>query len=226
MNLLNKLVLAEWINGDFRQLFLRRINRETKTQYISDVPKTCLDYDSEPPKYGHVAKWAKRFNKLPNGEIKARLNHRYNSDGHYELKIVENASKDLLCKYSFDEVFNSKILNKWLFLEVYSENYPLKEYNNEEDRNHPFAWLRSNDRYKLKNYLYELFNVPIYNLSDNYKMDLKEEDWLDEDDNKTIFNKSMTLFHVIHFKKKHYTIGFWLFEDKLVYKYDSGKSTW
>jgi hypothetical protein len=242
MTLIGRHIKQTWINGDFRQTWVRRIDRETVTQYVSEVQRTVKDYKADEIKYVFYPKWAQRFRKRSGADktpapIVTKL---HNSNGHYELQLVKDYNKDLRCIYSYAELFQTDLRelqqgeNSWPLASINRRNkdakedgtrmrsYLLEEYidlvNPERHWNAP-----------LMQYLQKTFNVPIYEIMGFERVN--------EAQHKNKLTYSKTFWHINIFNndkpeitmnenESNRTIAFWLFEDRLVFQTEDGIDTW
>ncbi len=105
-NLVNKHVFCEWIHNEgYRQNWLRRISRQTKTQYIADTQRILLCHDKYKEKYLYKIfhSCANRM-RMVDGKLVGRITHLSNPDGVNKITLIENF--DILkCKYTFSELF-------------------------------------------------------------------------------------------------------------------------
>lgn len=238
--MVGKYIRTEWNHNDgYVQTWLRRISRETKTQYISEVQRYFRNFEDGVNDRVFKYRWAKRYNKNSDGSISVRNTHLSNPDGIHKLQVIDLLSETdlvkLRCVYSFSDLFETdirllqsencyprKLIEKRylkclsegktfdkdrFFVDVYSEN----------STNH---WNEP-----LIKWLEDTFKVPVYAVCD-----------INEHFEQGILTKSATYLHITHFgddKKilktgENYhnrTICFWLFEDKLVFKYEDGKDS-
>ena len=243
-SLIGKFIKEEWVNGEYKQTWLRRVNRETNTQYISDVQRYVKSWEGkESEKKIFVGKWAKRYAKLKNGQVGYKTTHRSNPDGKMTLSIVTDLSTQL-CSCSYSELFETDVREiqdakeyprKGLEARqeraskrdnydklVCEKDYVLAEYIvlQKGTDTHPIGGWDA----PITKYLEETFKVPVYNLYENIR-----EHW-----KLSKLSKSGTLMHITHFGNdkevitfdENYhnrTIMFWLFKDKLVFQYEDGK---
>lgn len=110
-NYINRFIYTQWLHkSGFQQRWLRRINRQTDTQYISDCQRTLTGkkdtYDKQI--FYHCAtrfKLSKRDNKL------IELG-RTNPDGNLTVTLVEDFSQ-IDCDMSYEEfLVEIEALNK------------------------------------------------------------------------------------------------------------------
>ncbi len=250
-SIVGKYILEHWKHNDgYESRRLRFINRETTKQYISDNQRDVNSWDEEPRRYNFYKKKSHRFIKN-NSELGFRksITHLCNPEGETYYTVFNNPS-EVLCEYSFDELFNKDLR------EIQNpENYPLKkilwrnEYFGEKYKDEPEkagSFITKDFKIQLEDYylnecglkqwdlilvnkLKELFNrEKIF-----YVWDEKINEWHSQ----SILGKSATFFHYNQFNiDKEYissdenemnrTISFWLFEDCLVFQYEEGKDTW
>lgn len=239
--LLGKYILENWVNGDFESNNLRHINRENKKYYISDTDRTAKDWRAKNIKYVHIYKWASKFFKDPSSKLGFRRSNaeRNNNDGIMTYSVFISPAQ-CKCKYSFNELFNVDLRTV-----QNTEDYPLKMKLMEWDKWGKQTKLTEEEYFKI--FLHEENPKPtdynfhstthlkkLFGVSKVYR--ISEMASINEHHTYTKLSKSGTLFHVLHDthikeleqKKAHrnHTILFWLFDDKLVYQSESGKSTW
>lgn len=237
-------ILDQWVNKDYRANWLRRINYETETDYVSDVQRYVKDWKikGDNYEYVHVGKWARRYRKTKDGGFKSVSTKLSNPDGKSILSLVTDL-KTLKCKYTFEELFNTDLRNI-----QNPEAYPLKSLLRRQERNelrktkdenlfllrdHCYLSDSSPNQNaimgwdaKLVKYLEEQFGVPVYDLNE------KVSEW----NKQSKLTQSGTYFHITHFggEKKsltrdendmNRTIMFWLFDDKLIFQYEEGRDT-
>ena len=246
-SLVGKYVLEHWVNGDFIHRCLRHINRENDKYYISDVQRAA-NYSKEPTTYTHLYKWATKFFKDPKSELGFRrsVTNQSNTEGVMEYTVMDSPA-ECKCPYKFEEIFDvdirtiqSKNDNPLMMKnEMWKDKDTKKRF---EGREAEFFKIRlmecgtekkdffgSTHDYKSTERMKKMFHVKhVYRICEMAS--------IDEHPKQTILSKSGTLFHMLHSTDKkvvtsdisheNRTITFWLFDDKLVYQYDSGKSTW
>lgn len=235
-------MLAEWENGSYSVTWLRRINRETKTQYISDVQRYVRSWDDDKKdRMTFIGKWAKRFQKTKDGvgHIKTRQS---NPNGTMRLSLVEDPST-LKCKLTFKELFQTDIR------EIQNAgDYPLDELVVEAEDKRKDGLIVPDDFFLLERklhfqsgeeesfggwdnqiiqYLQKEFKAPVYRL----------RPIMNENNRSSKLSQSCTYMQITHFgndkpvisRKENYhnrTILFWLFDDKLIFQYADGIGTW
>lgn len=224
-------ILDEWINGDFREAWLRRINRETKTTYVSDVQRDVKNWKVDPKKYEyrHVGKWTRRYRKTKDGGFKSVTTRLSNPDGKSNLSLVTDL-KTVKCKFTFDELFNTDIRQL-----QDAKSYPLNQLITHGETR-PERFLLRNSCYlsspnegwdaPIAKYLMEQFGVPVYRLTE----------FLSEFFHQGNITRAATYMQITHFggEKKsltreenefNHTILFWLFDDKLIFRIEEGKDS-
>lgn len=105
-NYVNRFIYTKWLHKDgFQQRWLRRINRQTETQYVSDCQRTLTGkrdcYDKQ--KFYHCAT---RF-KIGKNSGKLIELGRKNPDGALTVALVEDFSQ-IDCDITIEE-FNAEI---------------------------------------------------------------------------------------------------------------------
>lgn len=233
-----KYIIEEWVNGDYKKRWVRRIDRETKTKYVSNTQRYAKNWDVNG---GDIkvffSEWAKYFRKGINGIPERIINNRSNTDGVINLKIVNNLTI-IKSTYTFDELFNTDLRNI-----QNKEAYPLKQLLlrkqkrensvTEEDfilKNHIELHIGAEKADAIHNwdapivkFLEDTFKVPVYY---NYET-------VNEHTNQSKLSHASTYMHITHFggtKKEitfqenffNRTIQFWLFDDKLIFQYADG----
>jgi len=237
-----KYILETWINGDFISRFLRPITRENNKYLISDVQRTVKDWKAKEHEYVFIYKWAQKYVKDSTNPLGFRrsIGRLDNTDGVMSYQVTEDPSI-LKCPYTYDEVFGNDLrdiqdpfdnplrtathfntsfnLDRWMIIPERKDNIVP---TGNEFRDSIEIWDN-----KLVMYIKDLFKVPaVYYLFDE----------IQEHKKRTILTNSMTLFHINIFRgienksipDNYYnrTIGYWLFDDKLVFQYEDGKNTW
>lgn len=237
-NILGNFILDEFVNGDFRVRWLRRITRETKTTYISYCQRSMVSKEE----CVRRAWSSKPYRKTSDGGVKPIVTHLHNKNGASTLQVITDPST-LKCQYSYDELFNTDIR------EIQSPDCePLHNINrmNEMQKGkdiRPLPYILDSTIYKCDpnnthfidgwdspviKYLEQLFKVPVYRLGM-----LK----ISEDDKPSKLSLSGTYFHITHFGDDKPTINFnenyhnrtilfWLFDNKLVFQYETGIDSW
>jgi len=233
MSIVGKYLLTHWVNGGYEDKWLRFINRETSKHYISDVGYSLnvgTGYT-----YSIMKNCAAKFAKNPDGTFRRSEGIRSNTDGDMTFKLMEKPS-DVYCKHSFDEIFNVDLR------EVLKEDSSTLDYMSSFAEICKIPKKNLNRLYKLSNNLttitelgeWEQHLVDLFGVKEFYRV----RNYVEENSRDMSFiQKDVTYMHVnmlsdyrqgIPMKEAHkmQTIGFWLFEDKLIYFYASGKSTW
>jgi len=248
-NLVGKYLHTQWIHNEgFQSNWLRRITRQTKTQYICDVQHSLLLSDKYKKIidstgeyfYGLFADWAKRFTEK-DGKIRRQTTNRDNTDGVNTINLVTDF-KSLLCKYKYNELFEvdiRTILTDDSLTLDYSNMY-FNRYNELRpgiyDERDFFVFdtelISFDDDIwgETAKHLTELFGVPAYKVDELYNR-------IDTTHDHTIYKYSATHYHINHHgndakvigfedHQKNRTVSFWLFEDRIVFKTNDGIDTW
>jgi hypothetical protein len=249
-NLIGKYIFDEWTHNEgFKQNWLRRITRQTKTQYIADVQHTLLLssryeklYDEKKSDflYGIFKRCAKRM-RMVKGQLIEQLTYLSNPDGIRKITLVEDFNI-LKCKYSYNELFDTDV-RKFLSPDsnmVKDMNWWKEQFEKDKLKvdNYDFVFRFDTEEiikvdscwYTTSEHLKELFGVPAYHIKEHFgKMDTTHE--------KSIYSKTAIHYHINHFggdkpiltfkeKYHNHTISFWLFDDKVVFRGESGIDTW
>jgi len=235
-NIVGKYILDTWINGKYVTRWLRRINRETKTQYVSDVLRYNKNWDDDIDDMYYVGRWAKRYAKTPNG-FKYIATNRSSPDGKSHLTLVDKLG-DVKCVETFEKLFQTDVRT---FMSDNSEDesgviFDIKLRYKENIKDEHFKLERyirkatsKDDTYwnsTIIKFLEDEFNLPIF----RFRLHLCEHE-------NNLVLKTATHFHITHFgddakvvdRKVNYankTILFWLFDDKVVFTYQDGIGTW
>jgi len=231
----NKYVFSEWEHNEgFKSRWLRRITRTTKTQLIADVQRIS-DYKVKPYQYKWFQECAFRMN-VKNGEPIQRLSHLAYDDGIRKLRFVDNFNM-LKCKDSFKDIFQTDIRK------IYPENHHLITFTNEfikeekikikKDFWLPTLYKIDDDFYKeIIEHFQELFgNIPVYKVKFGFS------DQLETVHTKSIFSDNCIFYHITHHgndklslnfdeNRDNTTICFWLFDDKIIFQFESGIKSW
>lgn len=251
-NLIGKYIFSEWTHNEgYKQNWMRRITRQTKTQYIADVQHVLLLgdkykklYDEKKSEYlyGIFQKPAKRMRMVKN-KLVEQVTHLSNPDGVHNITLIEDFSI-LRCKYSYNELFDTDTRNilspesdilehmNWWKTQLEKDGGKVKvdnfdflfKFDTEEVVKVDSVW------YTTAEHLKELFGVPAYHIKEHFgKMNTTHE--------RSIYSDTAIHYHVNHnggdkpiltFKENYHnhTISFWLFEDKVVFKDESGIDSW
>ncbi len=248
-NLIGKYIISTWDHREgYKQNWLRRINRQTATQYISDVQWTLLLSDKYRKLYETgVDFFYKRFTsaafrcRFANGKFIPQKTHLSNPNGVQVLNLVEDFSL-LKCKYSYSDLFETdirKILpddsdmlkefeDSWKFFEERNLN------NNTKEKFFTFTTYKPKDYYdenSVSAHLRKLFgDVEVLKVHESiHSMDTINET--------SIYSDTAIHYHInfhggekeIRSRKENYhntTICFWFFGDTIVYKYAQGLNSW
>jgi hypothetical protein len=245
-NLIGKYIISTWKHNEgFQQNWLRRINRQTKTQYVSDVQWTLLLSDKYKKLYDADSDFFyKRFNRcafrcrFAKGKFIPQKSYLSNSDGVDILNLVEDFST-LKCEYEYSHLFENDIRNI-----LPSDSKKLKEFkdtwdyfeekelnNNTEDKFYVFNTYKTKEDDTVAAHLRELFgDVEVLKVSEAiHSIDTIHE--------KSIYSNTAIHYHInfhggekeIRSRQENYhntTISFWFFGDRIVYKYNSGIASW
>jgi hypothetical protein len=251
-NLKGKYIFSEWKHNEgFQQKWLRRITRQTKTQYIADVRHTLLSASNHKKLYaekksdflyGIFQNCAFRM-YMKGGQLFERLSYLSSNEGERKLTLIEDFSI-LKCKYSYNELFDTDVRK---FLSSDSDmledmNWWKTQFEKDKDKlkveNTDFVFKFETEEvvkvdscwYTTAEHLKTLFGVPAYHIKEHFgKMNTTHE--------KSIYSDTAIHYHVNHnggdksvltFKENYHndTISFWLFEDKVVFRGESGIDTW
>jgi len=247
-NLYNKFVFDCWKNyNGYEQKWMRRITRQTKTQYIADCQHTLALSDKYKKLYNKGSEYlyeifqhcAKRF-RMVNGKLTGQVTHLSNPDGVKTVTLIEDFNI-MTCKYKYEELFDidvrevlpvdsrtlSQLKRK---CEIYSKNskmvesdfYILTTVTNENSYTDCFK--------EVYEHLNNLFNRPVYMIDEMFAR-------IDTTHERSKYSDSAIHYHmnffgddkpVITFKEnqKNVTISFWLFEDRVVFKNEDGIDSW
>jgi hypothetical protein len=248
-NLIGKYIFDEWTHNEgFKQNWLRRITRQTNTQYIADVQHTLLlddkykkMYDSKKSDYlyGIFQKCAKRF-RMIKGELIEQFTHLSNPDGVRKNTLITDFSI-LKCKYKFEEIFYTDVRTLLTPDSKQLENFNRK-FNFYKEHNHNVSEeehyqvdveeLSETDNCygSIATHLKQLFGVPVYMISELFVT-------IETIHENNIFSQTAIHYHInyfgddkpiINFKENYdnVTISFWLFDDKVVFKTEDGIDSW
>lgn len=220
MDLLNKYLLCYWKNGDYEERWLRRVNRKTSTQFISDVQRflNVKRVKSNEFIYSINNHCAKRF-YVKNNEIRMRGIQNFNPKGKMSISVIEDFN-DLDLDYSFDDFKN--------------DISQLPDYMDDNGRVNVFITKGKPEDYEKNvfKHIKMLFgdDIEIYTV-----LDIFGNINTTHGDNRLAYTstkyhittngnnkKSITTIE----NKSNVTICFWKFGDKIVWKYESGIGTW
>ncbi len=178
--------------------WLRRISRETKTQYVSETRRAIKDYDSEETEYVFIPDFAKRYKKLPNGGVGYRGSANANEDGYATIDWVVPSEMGV-CKLKEEDV--------------------LIGYGTQDG-----LWEDGDDK-SISDYLKELFKVDTVQSFYYHErgMNFRESGYTPFHHEGTNFHITHTCANG---KYMDVTIMFWLFEGKVVYCRVSGINHW
>lgn len=236
MDLLGKHILIknEWYD-EYRKhdaiwTSLRRINRETKSQLISDTQRTPIDWSAKPLIWKHFQVTARRFKKaklfLPNGDF---------TDYYGKTTLIENDISPMISDTPFDEMF--KVVNG-------RTRKTLWEYESNK-RNGFLSLFREfktiplccNDiETYVGKYLTETFGLPAFYVDRIWFDDIKEH-YFPNQLTTCKYDRNMVFYQVTNSgddlelisnedNKKNESVLMWVFKDKIVYKTSDGRGAW
>jgi hypothetical protein len=118
-------ITTQWINGRFVRNWLRRIDHETPTQFVSRVQHTLICDEKEEAKaqkilftadsvYSRFTSADQRFRKDGKGFVKPITTRRTNTDGNMTLNKVNSFAKDLQSTKTYDELFKADVRQIWV----------------------------------------------------------------------------------------------------------------
>lgn len=225
--LTNKFILTHWRhNGGFEDKWLRRINRQTKTQYISDCQRYLICGDEKYMK-GIFQSCATRFiiSKVT-GLLTMIRGCRANADGTLTTMLLDDYSV-LDCDYSLEK-----------FIEEIG-NYKCTDFNEDDEEIEIFKKLRVIDVKDGDTW----YSHIVEHLRDVFGKDIKLMYLLDSigylsttHDTNLIANSAIHYHITIYGENKkiisseedrhNRTISFWKFGDVIVFKNESGIGSW
>lgn len=215
-NLIGRFAFTFWKNGDFHDRWLRRINRQTKTQYVSDCQR-CLDVKENKQGESTFSKFKTRATKFRSAEGRFVWVRplRANSDGTMDVKLVDDFS-------------------------ILDTDWTLDSFTNEvtklgiDDTFKPVVIPANELTYgnSVNPHLRDLFgdDIEIYTILDSLgDINVTHEE--------TKLAQTSTKYHItIHGGEKdkifnnenrhNRTIAFWKFGNILVWKFESGIGSW
>ena len=206
-NLYNRFVFTHWKhNNGFEHRWLRRINRQTKTQYISDCQRYLISGDEKYMK-GIFHSCATRFFFDKNGSFNQIRGRKYNTDGIHTVKLLEDFNI-LNASISFDD---------------------LKKYCSELES----VYIVKSDADYVQKIVTHLKNI-FGNIEILYLMDVfgnVNTTHITEPITNSAIHYHITIFgenkKIISSKEdKNSTICFWKFENTIVFMLVSGIGTW
>lgn len=251
INIKDRYILQKWECNGFHLNWLRYINRETTNYWISDCQyRLDRDIKNDIYTYSRFGKCAKKYYKKHLKFNEVRVPYKYNPNGKEVITLINNIGEDLKCAYTFQELFECNY-NTVLEEDSYTKkmydsfcNGILKHRENVsiDDIKQLKFWLHE-QKYEKVNFFNQekyqdetyMFLKTLFNVTKIYTISHFE---FNQNNNMTKLYSSLTYFHINHFggynvKKKSFednkhnrTIGFWLFDDILVYFNVSGISTW
>ena len=208
---LNKALLSE---KSFKELFQTDVDViQNKQDFIDDVVKDHEDREESMRKYSTV-----KSKPLTDKDIKDKIEHNgYIGHRRFELHSILND----IYKKSFGRDFNKDEINT---LEMFLTDYKtMKEI--ETDR----VYISYSKTYE---YLLDLFGKPVYRLGDTMASEFVKEHGTYSD-----LSKNQNFMQVTHFGKdrehisdtedyNNCTIGFWVFDECVVWQDAGGRGTW
>lgn len=248
-NLVNRYVFCQWKHNEgYQQNWLRRITRQTKTQYIADCQHTLLLsdkykklYDSKKSDYlyGIFQVCATRM-RMIGDKLVGQTTHLSNPDGVNTIELVEDFSS-LKCKYKYEELFDVDLRNI-LFIDSKMIKHMNWSYNHFKEiqsdvKDEIFYKFKTteisenDDCYgEIAKHLKQLFSLPVHHAHETFNN-------IDTIHEKSRFSESAIHYHMNFFgddkpvitSKENYhnsTISFWLFDDKVVFKHEDGIDSW
>jgi len=227
-------ILTKWINAEYQMNWLRRINRQTKMHFVSDVQRALNNGSGYT--YSFMKNCAHKFRVKDDKIIpaKTRLD---NTDGEMFVRKIDDF-KSLTSKYSYDELFKidlRTVLNKddCSYKNLIYEFGTWEKYLTPEEIKNFYTMDRKvQEPYKkldddIVNHLTELFNLPCYTIG-RYQM---------ERNNVSIIYKEAIFYHMNIFggnkpivesvdAYRNRTIVFWVFKDRVIYGIVDGIDSW
>jgi len=247
-NLIGKYLFCEWKHNEgFEHHWLRRITRQTETQYIADCQHVLLLSEKYKKLYDAGSDYfyelfnhcATRF-RLSGNKIVEKCTNLSNTDGVRTTTLVEDFSV-LKCKYKFEDLFETDVRN---FLNPDSRMLEHMGFMNDSKLNisekliYSFSVRSSENQSDLFNDVYgetvkhlkDLFGLPVFKANEFLGS-------IDTTHEKSRFSESAIHYHINHHggdkpiltrdeKSGNVTIAFWVFDDKVVFKFSSGIDTW
>ncbi len=222
-NLINRFIYTKWLHqSGFQQRWLRRINRQTDTQYISDCERTLTGkrdcYDKQI--FYHCAT---RF-KLSKQEGKLIELGRKNPDGNLSVALVEDFSQ-IDCDMSYEE----------FLAEIEALNKKAKE----ENKDKMTAYFRSVRLSDPKNELFTPYKEHLKELfgDDITILKISHESVFSTTHDNNLLSRNAIHYHItihggnddtISFEadRNNSTIVFWKFGKTIVFDFASGIGSW
>lgn len=238
MSMLGKHILfkSEWYDKykeyDCTWTTLRRMNRETKSQLISDTQRIPVDWSAKPWVLKHFQITAKRYKKnklfLPDGSF---------SDYYGKTTLIETDITPMISDTPFEEMFRvAKGATRetiWDYEIVFMNKlYSILKYGFKKPK--PICCLDT--EHYIGKHLNEVFNLPVYyvnriwfdDIGEHFRAEFKKSCNYDRNlifhqvtscggDLKLISNEN---------NENNDAIFIWVFKDKIVYKTSDGRSEW
>lgn len=195
-NLINRFVLDVMIDNDYQLNWLRRITRQTKTQYIADV-QYIIDFKNNLPRYKVSNHCAKRY-KLIKGVLKP-IDKQYYYNHLNDITLINNFDI-LLCSFKYEELFKN-------IIPVYVENIDDETVNYLKIFNKPI--------YQIYDFMGDIDTINGFTIFSKSAIHFHINHFGGNKDIRTTLEN-----------RPNKTISFWLFEDKLVFKLEYGINTW
>ena len=228
MSLINRYISITWKHNEgYTSRWLRRVTRETEKYIICDVRHTLWFNEKDKAKFGSYRykvykPYAKRFKQTDTGLVEV-IGKRRNPDGVNYVNLIEDFNT-LLCEYKYNDLFETDVRILLPKDTDYNDilGFPKDSYcitPKLVDEQHRLNYIAE--------HLNKLFNRPVYFFSTYIEL-IHEA---------SPFSYSATHYHINHFGndkevltsdevRKNCTIAFWLFEDKVVFKFQTGIDTW
>jgi hypothetical protein len=244
----NRFIFSEWKhNNGFEQKWMRRITRQTKTQYIADCQHSLELSDKYTKLYNAgwddmfsvFKKCAKRY-RLVDNKLVGQNTHRSNPDGVRTITLIDDFNI-MKCKYDYTELFDIDIRtvlpsdSKTLERANRTAKILNAKYKIQEDEMYTLRIRENNNSYtdcfvEVYNHLAQLFNKPVY-MVDQMNLSINTT----HDNSK--YSNSAIHYHMNHFggdkpmrtrkeDEHNMTISFWLFDDKVVFMKEDGIECW
>lgn len=235
-----KYILEHWVNGDHESRTLRLVTRETDKYFIADVQRDIEDYNFEEKLYVFEDDYAKKYEK-----DSSQLGFKPNiclKEGQVSFVILDSPTQ-AKSSVKFEEVFDIDLRTI-----QHKEDYPLKSLILENSRREERGNIVEAEDYKIRIWKADPNNTdPIMGWDRKITDKLGElfctkeiyyfEDCIIERNKTTVLSKTGTMFHLntfgiekaaIDFNENYNNraILFWLFDDKLIFRYEDGKDTW
>jgi len=237
MNIVGKHILIKsefigWNKDKYKYNTLRRINRETPSQFVSDVQRFSY-YRTKPAEYELFKKISRRFKKK---ELEQSLE---SEDENIYIIEPDSTIEPMKCSVPFERLFficNGDMMQKFMErAEREHKNeftHPVCLFDNEHIGKH---WGESNE--KIANHLREITGIETIYMADSLSSKINKNNWhytkLESDEH----GREMIFYQITHHgddksiiyddeDQYNEPIGFWVFDDCVVYKRMSGYSEW